>query len=318
MNHQDIAQAAAILKRGGLVAFPTETVYGLGADADNPAAVKRLYAVKGRPAAHPVIVHLADAAQLPQWAREVPEAARKLVAAFWPGPLTLILKRAPRVGDAITGGQDTVGLRVPAHPVARALLAAFGGGVAAPSANRFGHVSATTAEHAREEFDGSIDLVLDGGPCEVGLESTIVDVSGERPMLLRPGRISAEDVERALGAPLATRTDTAPRAPGTLAVHYAPQTPAVLVPATMLRDRAVDLLRRGQRVAVLAHSVPPPAAGGHLVWILSPGDAAGYAHELYANLRHLDQARCSVILIEQPPSAAEWAAVSDRLARTTG
>ncbi len=318
MNNQDIAQAIAILKRGGLVAFPTETVYGLGADADNPAAVKRLYAVKERPAAHPIIVHLADVAQLPQWAREVPEAARKLAEAFWPGPLTLILKRTPRVGDNITGSQDTIGLRVPAHLVAHALLAAFGDGIAAPSANRFGHVSATTAEHVREEFGNSIDFVLDGGPCEVGIESTIVDVSSGRPILLRPGRISAQDIERALGELLVVDTAVPPRAPGMLTAHYAPHTPVTLVPAAVLYDQAMDLLRCGRQVAVLAHSVPPPTSDEQLVWILSPGDAVGYAHELYANLRRLDQAQCSVILIEQPPTTSEWAAVRDRLARASG
>jgi L-threonylcarbamoyladenylate synthase len=318
MSNKDIAQAVAILKRGGLVAFPTETVYGLGAAADNPAAVKRLYLVKGRPIDHPVIVHLAAAAQVPQWARVVPEAARRLAAEFWPGPLTLILKRAPRVGNDITGNQDTVGLRVPEHSVARALLAAFGDGIAAPSANRFGHVSATTAEHVREEFGGNIDFVLDGGPCEVGIESTIVDVSSGQPILLRPGQISAQDVERSLGAPLVVGTDAVPRAPGMLAAHYAPRTPVTLVPAAALYDQAMDLLRRGRRVAVLAHSVPSPTSDEQLVWICPPGDAVGYAHEVYANLRRLDQAQCSVILIEQPPAASEWEAVRDRLARASG
>jgi len=318
MNSQDIAQAAAILKRGGLVAFPTETVYGLGAAADNPAAVRRLYLVKGRPLDHPVIVHLATTAQLPQWAREVPEAARKLAAAFWPGPLTLILKRTPRAGDDITGNQDMVGLRVPEHPVAHALLAAFGDGIAAPSANRFGHVSATTAEHVLEEFGDTVDFVLDGGPCEVGIESTIVDTSSGQPILLRPGRISAQDVERALGAPLIVGANTSLRASGMLAVHYAPRTPVTLSPTAALYDMAMGLLGRGQRVAVLAHSVPPPAWDERLVWISSPGDAVGYAHRLYANLRCLDQAQCSVILIEQPPATSEWTAVRDRLTRASG
>src|SRR5271154_1886657 len=318
MNSQDIAQAAAILKRGGLVAFPTETVYGLGAAADNPAAVRRLYLVKGRPLDHPVIVHLAAAAQLPQWAREVPEAARKLAAAFWPGPLTLILKRTPRAGDDITGNQDMVGLRVPAHPVAHALLTAFGDGIAAPSANRFGHVSATTAEHVLEEFGDTVDFVLDGGPCEVGIESTIVDISSGQPILLRPGRISAQDVERALGAPLIVGANTPLRASGMLAVHYAPRTPVTLTPTAVLYDQAKGLLGRSQRVAVLAHSVPSPAWDERLVWISSPGDVVGYAHGLYANLRRLDQAQCSVILIEQPPATSEWTAVRDRLTRASG
>ncbi|HUO44177.1 MAG TPA: L-threonylcarbamoyladenylate synthase [Burkholderiales bacterium] len=314
MDRQDITQAVAILKRGGLVAFPTETVYGLGADAGNPAALRRLYEIKGRPASHPVIVHLADAAQLSQWAREAPDSAHKLAAAFWPGPLTLILKRAARVGDDITGGQDTIGLRVPAHPVAHALLAAFGGGIAAPSANRFGRVSATTADHVHEEFGDSVDLVLDGGACEVGIESTIIDVSGERPALLRPGRISKREIEQVLGAPLAAPRADSPRAPGTLPVHYAPRTPVALVPAAALRAQVADRLRRGQRVAVLARRVPPEV-DGRLAWIAAPETAVDYARGLYANLRRLDHAQCDVILVEQPPSSAEWAAVADRLQR---
>ena len=305
MDNRDIARAVAILKGGGLVAFPTETVYGLGADAGNPAAIKRLYAVKGRPVAHPVIVHLADAAQLPQWAREIPEAARKLAEEFWPGPLTLVLQRVSSVEDVVTGGQNTIGLRIPAHPVARALLMAFGGGIAAPSANRFGHVSATTAEHVRGELGNDIDFVLDGGPCEVGIESTIVDVSSGRPVLLRPGRISEWDIEQVVGAPLALRGATVPRVPGMLAVHYAPRTPLKLVPASALHDRVRALLQRGQQVAVLAHSVTPLTPNQQLLtWISSPEDAAGYAHELYANLRRLDQAQCNVILVEQPPATA--------------
>ena len=317
MNPQDIVQAAAVLERGGLVAFPTETVYGLGAAANNPAAVKRLYAVKGRPPDHPVIVHLADTAQLPQWARSIPVVAHKLAAAFWPGPLTLILPRASHVSDTVTGGQNTIGLRVPAHPVARALLAAFGGGIAAPSANRFGHVSATSAEHVREEFGDAVDFILDAGSTDVGIESTIVDVSGDRPTLLRPGRISAWDIEAALGAPLAALAGAAPRAPGTLAAHYAPRTPLKLVSAAALHDRVADLLLHGRRIAVLARGTAPPH-GTQAVWVAAPAGAVEYARELYANLRRLDRAQCDVILVEQPPSSVEWTAVADRLRRAAG
>jgi len=317
MNQEDIVQAAAILKRGGLVAFPTETVYGLGADAANPAAVKRLYAVKQRPVAHPVIVHLGDALQMSHWAQTVPTAARKLAAAFWPGPLTLILQRAAHVNDAVTGGQGTVGLRVPAHPVARALLTAFGGGIAAPSANRFGRLSATAAEHVREEFGADIDFVLDAGRCDVGIESTIVDVSSGQPALLRPGQLLGSEIERVLGMPLAAPGITAPRTPGTLAVHYAPATPLKLVPATALGDELTKLLNSDRRVAVLALDILP-LKSAQLVWLTAPVAAADYAHDLYANLRWLDRACCDVILVERPPASPEWTAVTDRLRRAAG
>ena len=209
MNSQ-LDEAVAVLKRGGLVAFPTETVYGLGADAGNPAAIGKLYAAKGRPADHPVIVHVAGMANLDEWAREISPIARRLAQRFWPGPLTLILKRVPGVSDAVTGGQDTVGLRIPSHPVAHALLEKFGGGIAAPSANRFGRVSATLAEHVRREFGDAVDFVFDGGECDVGIESTIVDATGAAPVLLRPGHITARDIEQAAGIALAAPTLTLP------------------------------------------------------------------------------------------------------------
>src|SRR5574341_279088 len=219
---RDIEQAVAVLRAGGLVAFPTETVYGLGADASNAAAVRKIFEAKRRPAAHPLIVHLADAVQLANWAREVPEHARRLARKFWPGPLTLILKRAPRVSDVVTGGQETVAVRVPLHPVSQQLLARFGSGVAAPSANRHGRVSATTAEHVRREFGAEVNCVLDGGEARIGIESAIVDLSGVRPVLLRPGWVTAAEIESVLGTRLASPDTGAPRAPGTLPVHYAP------------------------------------------------------------------------------------------------
>jgi len=309
-----IADAVAVLRRGGLVAFPTETVYGLGADASNPAAVAKVFAAKGRPADHPLIVHLAEASAIDAWARDIPDSARRLAAAYWPGPLTLILKRHARVPDAVTGGQDTVALRVPSHPLAAALLRAFGGGIAAPSANRFGRVSATTAAHVRAEFGDAIDCVIDGGACDLGLESTIVDLSREQPALLRPGHIDGVQIERALGVPLAAPDPTAPRAPGTLAKHYAPRTPVMLMEADLVVELAASLTRQGQRVAVLARSALQPLLPG-LVWISAPDDAVAYGHDLYANLRALDEAGCDALLVEEPPFALEWIAVRDRLGR---
>lgn len=314
MNNSEIDQAVAILKRGGLVAFPTETVYGLGADASDAAAIRKLYAAKGRPADHPVIVHIADMQQLAQWAREVTPLAHKLARQFWPGPLTLILRRAPGVGDAVTGGQDTVGLRIPSHPVAHALLEKFGGGVAAPSANRFGRVSATTAAHVRQEFGDAVDCVLDGGQSDVGIESTIVDATGAAPVLLRPGHISASDIEHAAGVALAVPTAQSPRAPGTLAAHYAPATPLQVMESDLLLELAASLARQGKRVAVLARSSLQPLLTG-ITWIAAPTDAAAYAHDLYAHLRTLDAAGCDAILVEQLPQRPEWAAVNDRLGR---
>ncbi|HSE01651.1 MAG TPA: L-threonylcarbamoyladenylate synthase [Burkholderiales bacterium] len=314
VGDSELDQAVAILRAGGLVAFPTETVYGLGADASNPAAVRKIFEVKGRPAAHPVIVHLADAVQLANWAHEIPEAARRLCKAFWPGPLTVILRRSPRVSDVVTGGQGTVALRVPSHPVALQLLARFGGGIAAPSANRHGRVSATTAEHVRREFGAAVDCVLDGGETQIGIESTIIDCSGAGATLLRPGWITRRDIEAALGVSLATPPADAPRAPGTLVAHYAPQTPLALVEGRLLPALAVTWTQQGKTVAVLAFSEERPLLPG-LQWIVAPREAAGYAHGLYSNLRTLDAARCDAILVEQPPQAPEWTAINDRLAR---
>lgn len=314
VDDSELSRAVAVLRAGGLVAFPTETVYGLGADASNPAAVRKIFEAKGRPSAHPVIVHLADAVQLANWAREVPEAARRLARKFWPGPLTVIFRRASVVSDVVTGGQDTVAVRVPAHPLAQQLLARFGGGVAAPSANRHGRVSATTAEHVWREFGAAVDCVLDGGEARIGIESTIVDLSGGDPALLRPGWITAAEIEQVLGIPLRAPSGTTPRAPGTLAAHYAPQTPLTLVEGDVLPELAATLTRQGKAVAVLAFSEARPLLPG-LQWIVAPREAADYAHRLYSNLRTLDAARCDAILVEQPTQAPEWAAINDRLAR---
>lgn len=314
LSEKEIESAVAVLRSGGLVAFPTETVYGLGADASNPAALGKVFAAKGRPHDHPLIVHVADAVQLANWAREIPPSATRLAKEFWPGPLTIILPRAPRVNDLVTGCQDTVALRVPSHPVAQRLLRAFGGGIAAPSANRFGRVSATTAEHVRREFGNAVGCVLDGGAADVGIESTIVDLSGAQPALLRPGWITAAQLEQALGVALAAPDAHSPRAPGTLAKHYAPQTPLMMMEGDLLHELATSLVRQGKRVAGLVRSVQQPLIE-HLTWIVAPPDAAGYAHELYANLRELDAARCDVILVEAPPQQADWFAIRDRLER---
>jgi L-threonylcarbamoyladenylate synthase len=314
VHDRDIDHAAAVLRAGGLVAFPTETVYGLGADAGNPAAVRRIFEIKGRPTTHPLIVHIADAVQLANWAREIPAGARRLAKRFWPGPLTLILKRAGTVSDLVTGGQDTVALRVPAHPVAQQLLGRFGGGIAAPSANHHGRVSATTADHVRREFGDAVECVLDGGEARIGIESTIVDLSGGGAVLLRPGWITAAEIEAALGAALAASAAGTPRAPGTLPAHYAPRTPLVLVEGDRGLELAASLARQGKRIAVLALSPQRPPLEG-LEWIAAPRDAAGYAHALYASLRRLDESGCDSILVERPPQAPEWAAINDRLAR---
>ena len=312
---RDVARAANILAVGGLVAFPTETVYGLGADASNAEAVARVFATKGRPTAHPLIVHLADATQLDDFAIAIPDAARALAAAAWPGPLTLILEKSARVSDAVTGGAATVGLRVPAHPLAQAMLAAFGGGVAAPSANRFGAVSPTTADHVVADLGRDVDYVLDGGPCRVGVESTIIDLSRGRAVLLRPGGLSREAIEAIVG-PLAEADVHAPAAPGTLASHYAPRARVIAVAP---HEVPAAVAAQTGRVAVLAPSGafatwPALAALAHPL----PDDDAGMARELYAALRDLDAAGVDVVIAALPPAAGLGEAVGDRLRRAAG
>jgi L-threonylcarbamoyladenylate synthase len=306
----EVRRAAEILRAGGLVAFPTETVYGLGADASNAKAIARLYAVKGRPADHPVIVHFASAEDAFSFSKNVPEAAKKLAAAFWPGPLTLILQRSEKAKDFVTGGQPSVGIRVPSHPIAQQLLKAFGGAIAAPSANRFGRISPTTAAHVHEDLGKDVDLVLDGGPTEVGIESTIVDLSGDAAVLLRPGRISQAQLQAIL--PLKERTASSPRHSGGLERHYAPRTPAKLVPTHAL-DK--EIARVEDRLAVLAFSKPDERVD---FWLRMPRDPSAYAQRLYAALRELDGAGCDAILVEAPPEGSEWAAVRDRLERACG
>lgn len=313
-----IRDAARRLERGELVAFPTETVYGLGADAENRCAVTYIYEAKGRPSNHPVIVHVAPEADLSYWVQSVPEDARKLIAAFWPGPLTLILKRADNIPDTVSGGQDSIGIRCPSHPVAQALLRTFKdgkGGVAAPSANKFGHVSPTTAQHVRDEFGQNnplVQCVLDGGQSEVGIESTIVDLSRGRAVLLRPGHIDIDALAAVLAYVPALPDAEAPRASGTLDAHYAPLTPVVLVDAAELEPILNRLQQAGRRTALMRHrdaSLPVAAE------IRLPQQAAAYAHDLYAGLRAMDDARADVIVVEAPPSGEAWRGINDRLRR---
>ncbi len=320
-SEADYARAVELLRAGELVAFPTETVYGLGADAANPEAVARIFATKGRPADHPLIVHLAGHDAVDHWAEQVPAVAWELMETFWPGPLTLILKKQAWVPNAVTGGQDTVGLRVPGHPVALELLRRFAAavgehaGIAAPSANRFGRISPTTAEHVREELGARISLILDGGLCKVGIESTIVDCSRGEPAILRPGHISPDHLAAVFGRQLPIQTATgAPRVSGSLAAHYAPQTPMRIIAGSRLLDFLSAQRHKGDRCGVISHSQVPQSGMPH-VWYMLSADPVGYAHDLYAALRELDHANVNLIAVEALPETAAWAAVGDRLRR---
>ena len=310
----EIEAAADVLRAGGLVAFPTETVYGLGADASSPEAVARLYRVKGRPAGHPVIVHLAAADQLARWAAEVSPDAAALAAACWPGPLTLVVRRAPHVRDAVTGGRETVGLRVPDHAVALALLAASGGGIAAPSANRFGRVSPTTAAHVRDDLADDVDVVLDGGPCVIGVESTIVDCSGTESVLVRLGGVPHARVEEIVGHDVPLAIDGEVAAPGTLASHYVPDATVEIVEADELAVRVRAELDGGARVAALAADVPADVDARVLVLGVPP-DVDGYAAMLYGRLREADARGIDKVLAVPPAVDGRGAAVVDRLRR---
>ena len=328
-----IHAAATLLAEGKLVAFPTETVYGLGADAENPDAVRAIFAAKGRPADHPLIVHVGRNADLQRWAREVPLQAQQLIAAFWPGPLTLILPRAESVPAVVAGGQDSIGVRCPSHPVAQALLAVFKngqGGIAGPSANRFGHVSPTTAQHVIDEFGepaasaasdapgkSPLACVLDGGQSEVGIESTIIDLTRletHGPVLLRPGRISAAQIAEVLGQAPSLPDQTAPRVSGSLDAHYAPRTPLALVDTDQLPELMQHLTAQGRRFALMHYSDIAVQSGAAVRLPLS-ADPQAYAHALYATLRTLDEKSCELILVEQPPQDERWQGVNDRLHR---
>lgn len=317
VSKAELLEAAEVLRAGGLVAIPTETVYGLGADAMNEAALGRVYELKGRPSSHPLIVHLGDAGQLDAWAREAPGVARELAARFWPGPLTLVLRKHPAVPGRVTGGQDTIALRMPAHPVALGLLQEFGGGIAAPSANRFGRISPTAAEHVREEFGEQCPLVLDGGPCTVGLESTILSLVDATPRVLRPGGVSAAELAEVLGAMpgLPGGTQPQPRVPGSLAAHYAPTTALSVLPGDRVWQAAAGRATAGERVAVLCLDAPPVDTPAGVRVMVLPSSPAGYARRFYAALRALDREDFAHIYVEAPPRDAAWAALWDRLER---
>lgn len=297
--------------------MPTETVYGLAADARNPEAVARVFAAKQRPASHPLIVHLASVAELDKWAREIPPEAHKLAETFWPGPLTLILKKRPSVLDGVTGGQDTIAIRVPRHPLALALLQAFGDGLVAPSANRFTRISPTTAAAVKAELGDQVDLILDGGASEVGLESTILDMSGQTPRILRPGMLTPAEIGVALGVEVAvTRQDfpTEVRAPGMHHLHYAPVTSTQILSATDF----VELPPAALPAACLIHSNMQCPINPQLHQIKMPSNAAAYAHDLYAVLREQDARQLKYIFIEAVPETAEWDAIRDRLSKASG
>lgn len=315
-----IEEAVQTLRTGNLVAFPTETVYGLGANATDPAAVRKIFELKGRPADHPVIVHLDDPRYLHRWVSEIPECAQKLAEEFWPGPLTLIYPKADNVSDLVTGGQTSIGIRVPSHPMAQQLLNAFGGGIAAPSANRYGRLSPTRPEHVREEFGDELTMILDGGESLIGLESTIVSCLNNQPRLLRPGFITLSQLQAVVG-PLAgadaESTGEVPRAPGDRVQHYAPLTPLEIVPIEELELRAGEITARHEKVAVLAMR-PPLQTRRYMTWVNAGKKPDTYAHNLYNHLRRLDRAGCARILVQEVPADERWAAVRDRLQRASG
>jgi L-threonylcarbamoyladenylate synthase len=311
----EIEKAVETLREGGLVVFPTETVYGLGANASNPAAVRKIFEVKGRPPDHPVIVHLDHQRYLHRWVSSMPAAAERLAAMFWPGPLTLILPKGENVNDIVTGGQNSIGVRIPSHPMAQQLLTAFGGGIAAPSANRYGRLSPTKPEHVRDELGDSVQVILDGGDSPIGLESTIVSCLDNEVRLLRPGFITRTQIQQVAGE--LTAGGEAPRAPGDRVQHYAPSTPLEIVPWDDLEARAGEILAREEKVAVLAMR-PPLNTKRYMTWINAGKKPDAYAHNLYNNLRTLDRAQCVRILVQELPQDERWAAILDRLQRASG
>ncbi|TAK90157.1 MAG: threonylcarbamoyl-AMP synthase [Burkholderiaceae bacterium] len=313
---ENINRAAQKLRSGELVIFPTETVYGVGADARNTEAIAKIYKAKGRPQDHPVIVHLAKETDVREWAAEWPPMAQRLVDMFWPGPLTLIVKRNLQIPATVSGGQDTIGLRCPSHPVAQALLHSFGGGIAAPSANRFGRISPTTAAHAESELGRYVECILNGGASAIGIESTIVDLSRGYPVLLRPGQISRVALQEVLSEPIRTADAQAPRASGMLESHYAPKTPMYLLSAADITKKLQSLSARQTPLAIYSHSLPALDGQG-LTWKAAPVNVVAYAHDLYADLRQLDQQGCKQIWVEAVPQSIEWQGVADRLFRAS-
>lgn len=313
--------AARCLKVGGVVAFPTETVYGLGAEVANATAVRRIFTIKQRPINHPLIVHIGDLSQLTYWAQAIPKSAWILARRFWPGPLTLILQRNKNVPDYVTGGQSTVGIRIPAHPVALALLNAIGSNkaIAAPSANLYGKISPTSAVHVATILDKKVDMILEGGDCEIGLESTIVGFDRETVSVLRPGGISLSALEWALNKPviLAKNEKRSVRVSGSSSSHYSPTTPLELYPATELYPAALKLAAQNLHVVVISWSNHHPTQFGNprIQHISMPADPVNYGKQLYATLHQHDQAGFDHILMETPPAQPEWLAITDRLQR---
>ena len=317
-SDETIARAAERLRGGGLVAFPTETVYGLGADATNADAVRKIFAAKGRPGTNPLIVHVADIDTARRYAADWSDVAQTLAAVWWPGPLTLVVPKRPAIVDEVTAGRGTVGLRVPDHPLALELLRAFDGPVAAPSANRSNRVSPTTAQHVRDELGDAVDEILDGGPCSVGIESTVLDVAGELPTILRPGGVSRAQIEAVVG-PVRVAGDvddpSAPAAsPGRQAVHYAPLTPAYRF-ETLQRGLIRPESGGFENGMVVLSPLKVFKEWGSI--IAMPNDPADYARHLYAVLRKLDEMALGAIFIEIPPDEPGWAAVRDRIIRAT-
>ncbi len=315
LNQQDLNKASEIILAGGLVAFPTETVYGLGADATNPVAVSKIFEVKGRPVNHPLIVHLASVDQINAWAIDVPDAAWILAEQIWPGPLTMILKRHPSVRDEVTGGQETVGLRIPGHPLALALLNKIGIGLAAPSANRFGRISPTRAEHVRLDLGSSVDFILDGGACKVGLESTIIDLSRGQPVLLRPGTLSISVIQNVLSRAVQLPDGKVQRVSGALESHYAPIKPLLCFPSDQIVERTNELHLQGKKVSVMSDSRLKPDIKSVSLWINAPQNADSYAQLLYSNLRALEQSDCDFIVVQEVLKTGDWLAISDRLTK---
>ena len=317
-----IRAACDVLESGGLVAMPTETVYGLAADADNEKAVQKIFSAKKRPSTHPLIVHITGEEALDSWAREIPQEAYTLVRKYWPGPLTIILKKSGRVGPWITGGQDSVGLRCPSHPWAKALIKAFAGrthrGIAAPSANSFGKISPTTAQHVIDDLGvkplGKVDLVLDGGTCEVGVESTILNLSSGTPELLRHGAITRAMLEETLSCPIPDGTFSSPRASGSYKSHYAPNTKSILTPDV---PGAISALS-GKRYAVMSFKQPfDKTPKSVIAWYKAPDNPAEYQHILYSQLHVMDKLGADILIFESVPETDDWAAVNDRLTRAT-
>ncbi len=321
-----IEQAVTLLKTGKLVAIPTETVYGLGADARNPMAVQNIYLAKERPSTNPLIIHISHVDVLSDWAIDIPDAAFELAHAFWPGPLTLILKRHPSVPKIVTGGQDSIAIRIPNHPLTLELLKRFEGGIAAPSANRYGRISPTTAAHVKKELGSRVDYILDGGSCTVGIESTIVSLlSNAEPMILREGSITAEDLSKVLAKPVQIKTKNTretPVVPGSHESHYAPITPLYLCDKEHFLETVLNFVENNKRICVLSFSIKADELIEHGVpnnligeWISVNNDPVFYAQNLYAYLHHFDTTKSDCILIETPPNTEAWGAIRDRLQR---